>query len=72
MIENKIGKENKEILEDYEYKVDLANLIRNINDFLYLMIINPDRSNVSIHTSWLIYESCQEPNKIKKNRSFLK
>ena len=70
LVENKIRKENKEALKDYEYKVDFANLIRNLNDFLYLMIINPDKSNVSTHTSWLIYESCQEPNKIKKNRSY--
>ena len=70
LVENKIRKENKEALKDYEYKVDFANLIRNLNDFLYLMIINPDKSNVSTYTSWLIYESCQEPNKIKNNRSY--
>ena len=70
MVENKIRKENKEALKDYEYKVDFANLIRNLNDFLYLMIINPDKSNVSTYTSWLIYESCQKPNKIKNNRSY--
>ena len=34
LVENKIRKENKEALKDYEYKVDFANLIRNLNDFL--------------------------------------
>ena len=70
LVENKILKENPKILKDYEYKVDFANLIRNINDLLYQMIINPEKSNVSELTSWLIYESCLEPNKIKKNRSY--
>ena len=70
LVENKIQKENKKALKDYEYKVDFANLIRNINDFLFQMIINPERNNVNMLTSWLIFESCQEPNKIKKNRSY--
>ena len=61
----KIKYENKEALKDYEYKVDFANLIRNINDFLFQMIINPDRSNVNTLIPLLIFESFQESNKIK-------
>ena len=34
------------------------------------MIINPDKRNVNTLTLWLISESCLEPNKIKKNRSY--
>ena len=40
----------RKVLEHHEYKLDFANLIRNINDFLYLMIINPDKNNVIILT----------------------
>lgn len=56
--------------DEYEYKIDFANLIRNINDCLYKMIINPTRKVINFYTSWLIHESCLEPNKIKKNRKF--
>ena len=34
------------------------------------MIIIRDKSNISTITSLLIYESCQESNKIKKNRLY--
>lgn len=71
-IENKMKREGKITGEDdeYEYKIDFANLIRNLNDCLFIMIINPVKEIISAHTSWLIYESCLEPNKIKKNRHY--
>lgn len=72
LVENKMIKNNKiKSTEDkYEYKVDFANLIRNIKDCLYKMIINPTKDIINKYSSWLIYESCLEPNKIKKNRKF--
>lgn len=70
LVQNKLIKKGKIKPEDdeYEYKVDFANLIRNLNDCLYKMIINPTREVINKYSSWLIYESCLEPNKIKKNR----
>ena len=72
IVENKMIKEGKITGEDdeYEYKVDFANLLRNLKDYLYKMIINPTKENISFYTSWIIKESCLEPNKIKKNRQY--
>ena len=57
--------------DEYEYKVDFANLIRNLNYCLHKMIINPTKESVSFYSLWLIEESCQGSNKIKKNRIYL-
>lgn len=72
LIENKMIKRGKITGDDdeYEYKVDFANLIRNLKEHLFKMIINPIRENISFLTSWIIKESCLEPNKIKKNRKY--
>ena len=72
LIENKMIKQEKITGADdeYEYKVDFANLIRNLKEHLFKMIINPIRENISFLTSWIIKESCSEPNKIKKNRKY--
>ena len=72
LVENKLKKEGKIIDEndEYEYKIDFANLIRNLKDNLFKMIINPTKENISYYTSWFIHESCLEPNKIKKNRKY--
>ena len=72
IVENKMIKEGKITGEDdeYEYKVDFANLLRNLKDYLYKMIINPTKENISFYTSWIIKESCLEPNKIKKYRQY--
>ena len=56
---------SRTIVENYVCKVDFANLIRNLNDHLFKMIIYPSKRNIAYLTSWLIYESCLEPNKIK-------
>ena len=56
--------------EEYEYQVDQANLIRNLNDDLMKVVVNPCRDNVREFTSDLIWESADEPNKIKKNRRY--
>ena len=55
---------------DYVYKIDFANLIRNLNDFLFKMIIDPIKNNIGYLTYWIINESCLEPNKIKNNRKY--
>ena len=72
LIENKMIKQEKITGADdeYEYKVDFANLIRNLKEHLFKMIINPIKENISFLTSWIIKESCLEPNKIKKNRKY--
>lgn len=72
LVENKLIKEGKITDKDdeYVYKVDFANLIRNLNDHLYKMIINPTREQISFYSSWIIKESCLEYNKIKKNRKY--
>ena len=53
IVENKMIKEGKITGEDdeYEYKVDFANLLRNLKDYLYKMIINPTKENISFYTS---------------------
>ena len=60
LIENKLIKEGKITGEDdeYVYKVDFANLIRNLNDNLFKMIINPTRENINFYSSWIIKKSC--------------
>lgn len=72
LVENKMKKLGKITGEDdeYEYKVDFANLIRNLNYCLHKMIINPIKESISFYSLWLIEESCQDPNKIKKNRNY--
>ena len=72
LVENKMRKEGKitDNNDKYEYKVDFANLIRNLNENLFKMIINPTKENINFLTSWIIKESCLEPNKIKKNRKY--
>ena len=56
--------------EDDEYQIDQANLIRNLNDGLMKVIVNPINDNIREFTSDLIWESSDEPNKIKKNRRY--
>ena len=72
LVENKMIKKGKikSDEDEYVYKVDFANLIRNLNDCLYKMIINPTREVINQESCWIIYESCLEPNKIKKNRKY--
>lgn len=72
LIKNKMIKQGKitENNDKYEYKVDFANLIRNLKEHLFKMIINPVKENINFLTSWIIKESCLEPNKIKKNRKY--
>lgn len=72
LLDNKLKKQGIKLDEDacYTYKIDFANLIRNLNDFLFKMIINPIKSNISYLTSWIINESCLEPNKIYKDRKY--
>ena len=68
LIENKMIKQGKitGINDEYEYKVDFANLIRNLKENLFKMIINPVKEKIAFLTSWIIKESYLEPNKIKK------
>ena len=56
--------------EEDEYKIDQANLIRNLKDDLIKSIVNPIKNNIREFTSDLIWESTNEPNKIKKNRKY--
>ena len=56
--------------EEDEYQIDQANLIRNLNDELMNIIVNPTKNNVREFTLYLIWESTDEPNKIKKKRKF--
>ena len=56
--------------EDDEYQIDQANLIRNLNDGLMKVIVNPINDNIREFTSDLIWESSDEPNKIKRNRRY--
>jgi len=72
ILENKMKKQrkNKKVEDKYEYKIDYANLTRNLNKSLDKMIINPTKENINFHTSWLLYESCLEPNKILKDRRY--
>ena len=72
LVENEMlrkGKINPET-DDFVYKVDFANLIRNINACLYKMIIHPTKETISFYSSWLTKESCLDPNKIKLNRIY--
>ena len=57
--------------EGNEYQIDQANLIRNLNDEILKPVINPTQKNVSDFTSYLVWESTYEPNKIVKNRRYL-
>ena len=72
LVNNKMIKQGKITgnKDEFEYKVDLANLIRNLKEHLFKMIINPIKENIALLTSWIIKESCLEPNKIKKNRKY--
>ena len=56
--------------EDDQYQIDQANLIRNLNDDLMKIVINPSKNNIREFTLDLIWESAEEPNKIKKNRKY--
>ena len=66
----KLGKIKPGKDEEYVYKVDFANLIRNLNDSLYKMIINPTRDVINEKSQWIFYESCLDPNKIQKKRKY--
>ena len=70
LIKNKMIKQGKITgnNDEYEYKVDFANLIRNLKENLFKMIINPVKEKIAFLTSWIIKESYLEPNKNKKNR----
>ena len=72
LLDNKLIKQGIKPDENagYVYKIDFANLIRNLNDFLFKMIIDPTNNNIGFLTSWLIHESCLEPNKIENNRKY--
>lgn len=52
--------------ENDKYKIDQANLIRNLKDELMKTILNPLKNNIREFTLDLIWESADEPNKIKK------
>ena len=54
--------------EEDEYKIDQSNLIRNLNEDILKVIVNPIKRNVSEFTFDLIWESTDQPNKIKNNR----
>ena len=72
LVENKMIKQGKitVVNDEYEYKVDFVNLIRNLKEHLFKMIINPVKEKITFLTSWIIKESYLEPNKIKKNRKY--
>lgn len=72
LVENKLIKEGKITGEDdgYVYRVDFTNLIRNLKDNLYKLIINPMKKKINFFSSWIIKESCLEYNKIKKYRKY--
>ena len=72
LVENKLIKEGKitDENDEYVFKVDFANLIRNLNKHLFKMIINPTKKNINFYSSWIIKESCLEYNKIKKCRKY--
>ena len=56
--------------ENTEYQIDQANLIRNFNDELMKVVVNPIKNNIREFTSYIIWESTDEPNKVKKNRNY--
>ena len=56
--------------EENEYQIDQANLIRNLKDDLMKTVVNPCKNNVKEFTSDLIWESADEPNKIRKDRKY--
>lgn len=62
----KKGKSN----ENEEYQIDQANLIRNFNDEMLKVIINPLKNNIREFTKYIIWESTDEPQKINKNRKY--
>lgn len=72
LVENKLIKEGKitDENDEYVFKVDFTNLIRNLNKHLFKMIINPTKKNINFYSSWIIKESCLEYNKIKKCRKY--
>ena len=47
--------------DEYEYNVDFASMIWNLKEYLFKMIINPIRENISFLTSYIINESCLKP-----------
>ena len=61
---------NNKYDEEYEHQIDQANLIRNLNDDLMKVIINPTKDNIREFTLDLIWESTDNPNKVKKNRKY--
>ena len=58
---------NDKYNEEVEYQIDQANLIRNLNDDLMKVIINPTNDNIREFTLDLIWKSTINPNKVKKN-----
>ena len=72
LVRNKLIKNGKitDENDEYVYKVDFANLTRNLNKYLYKMIIDPTRKNINFYSSWIIKESCLDYNKIKKYRKY--
>ena len=56
--------------ENTEYQIDQANLIRNFKDELMKVVINPIKNNVREFTTYIIWESTDEPNKVRKNRNY--
>ena len=65
LINMRMPKNNK-YDEKYKHQIDQANLIRNLNDDLMKVIINPTKDNIREFTLDLIWESTDNPNKIKK------
>ena len=61
---------NNKYDEEYECQIDQANLIRNLNDDLMKVVINPTKDNIREFTLDLIWESTDNPNKIKKSRKY--
>ena len=57
---------NNKYDEEYERQIDQGNLIRNLNDDLMKVVINPTKDNIQEFTLDLIWESTDNPNKIKK------
>ena len=56
LVENKMIKQGKitVVNDEYEYKVDFVNLIRNLKEHLFKMIINPVKEKINFLTSWII------------------
>ena len=56
--------------QNTEYQIDQAKLIRNFNDDLMKAIVNPLKNNAREFTTYIIWESTDEPNNVKKNRNY--